>query len=232
MDIDGAFVDVDVAAPDLVQELLAREHAAGIFQQELQQPELGRPERHLAARARHALGVAVELDVAGRERGRDPLGLRAAQQRADAGEQLRNREGLDDVVVGAGREPADALAFLAARGEHDDRQPARLRLGPQASDELDARKPRQHPVDHREVGRGFLEAQLGLVAAPGGVDRIAFGFEIVAQEERKRLLVLDDQDSGRHEVQFPPVQFRNGTLVTAVVSPLGRSSAMACPSTM
>jgi hypothetical protein len=77
-----------------------------------------------------------------------------------------HRERLDDVIVGAGREPAYALAFLAARRQHDDGQPARLRLGAQAPDQLHAGEAGQHPVDHREVGRGLLEPQLGLVPAP------------------------------------------------------------------
>src|SRR5712672_2063807 len=88
VDVDRALVDIDIAAPDLVEQLLAREDAAWVFQQELEQAKLGRPERHLAARARHPLGVTVELDVTGSEQRRDPLGLGAAQQRADAGEQL------------------------------------------------------------------------------------------------------------------------------------------------
>src|ERR1700732_270888 len=77
--VDGALVDIDVAAPHAVEQLLAREHPARALHQELEQAELGRPEVHLAARARHAPGVAVELEVAGGKPGRDPLGPGAAQ---------------------------------------------------------------------------------------------------------------------------------------------------------
>ena len=68
--------------------------------------------------------------------------------------QLRHRERLDDVVVGAGRKPAHALALLAARGQHDDRQRCGLRPRPQASAELDAGKAGQHPVEDDKIGRG------------------------------------------------------------------------------
>ena len=36
-------------------------------------------------------------------------------------DQLARAERLGDIIVGAGLEPADAVLFLAARGEHDDR---------------------------------------------------------------------------------------------------------------
>ena len=49
MDVDGALVDVDVAAPDAVEELLAREDPPGLSHQELEQLELGRAEMQLRA---------------------------------------------------------------------------------------------------------------------------------------------------------------------------------------
>src|SRR5262249_57084684 len=64
MHVDGALVDIDVAAPHAVEQLLAREHAAGALHEELEQADLGGPQRHLAAAARHAPALAVELDVA------------------------------------------------------------------------------------------------------------------------------------------------------------------------
>ena len=67
MHVHGALVDIDVAAPDAVEQLLAREDAAGALHQEFEQPEFGRPEPDLAAAARHAVRLAVELDVAGAE---------------------------------------------------------------------------------------------------------------------------------------------------------------------
>src|SRR4051812_33675436 len=55
MDVDGALVDVDLAAPDAVEQLLAREHAAGPLHQELEQAIFGRSEIDGAAAARDAL---------------------------------------------------------------------------------------------------------------------------------------------------------------------------------
>src|SRR5580698_6032129 len=64
MDVDGALVDIDVAAPHPVEQLLAGEHPAGAFHQEFEQAELGRAEIDWAGRARHALLLAIELEVA------------------------------------------------------------------------------------------------------------------------------------------------------------------------
>src|SRR5271165_2141850 len=52
MHVDGALVDVDVAAPDAVEQLLAREHAARMLQEELEQAVFGRAEIDRPARAR------------------------------------------------------------------------------------------------------------------------------------------------------------------------------------
>src|SRR6478609_3715447 len=55
MDIDGAQLDLGIAAPYPVEQLLAGEHAAGVLQEMTQQPVLGRAEMHLPAAARHAM---------------------------------------------------------------------------------------------------------------------------------------------------------------------------------
>src|SRR5262245_60093725 len=44
MHVDGTLVDIDLAAPDAVEQLLAREHAARPLHQELEQPVFGRSE--------------------------------------------------------------------------------------------------------------------------------------------------------------------------------------------
>src|SRR5262249_43158915 len=92
--VDGAFVDVDLATPDAVEQLLAREHAAGRLHQDLEQAVLGGPEIDGAAAARPPLLLAVDLEVAEAEHVGEPLRQRAAQQRAHARAQLRHRERL------------------------------------------------------------------------------------------------------------------------------------------
>src|ERR1019366_2864313 len=67
MHVDGALVDIDVAAPDAVEQLLARENAARALHQKLQQAIFGRPQIDGAAAARDPPLVAVEFDVADAE---------------------------------------------------------------------------------------------------------------------------------------------------------------------
>src|SRR6185312_12317839 len=65
MDVDRALVDINVAAPDAVQHLGTGEDAAGRLHEELEELELGRPEMELATGAADAVGLAIELEVAG-----------------------------------------------------------------------------------------------------------------------------------------------------------------------
>src|SRR5580658_3681370 len=42
VDVDGARLDIDVGAPDGIEQLLAREDTAGVLHEVVEQPELGR----------------------------------------------------------------------------------------------------------------------------------------------------------------------------------------------
>ena len=77
------------------------------------------------------------------------------------------------------------------------------RAGADAAAELDAGEAGQHPVEQHEVGHLLAQADLGLVAAGDAVDLVALGLEIVAQEQRQRLLVLDDQNAQVAIAQAP-----------------------------
>src|SRR6476469_8189085 len=64
MDVDRALVDLGVHAPDAVEQLGSAEDAAGALHQEFQHAEFGGTEMQLASAPAHALGLAVEDDVA------------------------------------------------------------------------------------------------------------------------------------------------------------------------
>jgi hypothetical protein len=63
---------------------------------------------------------------------------------------------------------------------------------------VSGREPGQHPVDDRQVGRALLELEIAFIAARRRVDLVAFGFEVVAQQQGQRFLILDDQYAGCH----------------------------------
>src|SRR5664279_364649 len=73
VDVDGALIDIDVAAPDAVEQLLAGKHPARMLEEKFKQTILGRAEIDRATGAHHAALLAVEFDVAIGEHGGEPL---------------------------------------------------------------------------------------------------------------------------------------------------------------
>ena len=63
MHVDGARLDIDILAPHRVEQLLAREDAAGMLHEVAQQAELGRAEMDGLAAADHAVRHQVHHDV-------------------------------------------------------------------------------------------------------------------------------------------------------------------------
>ena len=81
MHLDRVALDLLAPAVQLLLELLARQHAAGVEHQRVQQVELARRQRHRLARLLHRARRRVEHDVLRRQ----PLlrlAVRAAHQRA------------------------------------------------------------------------------------------------------------------------------------------------------
>src|SRR5690349_3952688 len=85
MDVDGALIDIDVAAPDRIEELGAAIDAARALHEIFEQAELGRRQSDVAGGAGDAPCAPVERDVAGLETLGDGIGIDAAQDRLDAG---------------------------------------------------------------------------------------------------------------------------------------------------
>ncbi len=193
--VDGAVAVRGAAAPDPLQELVAREDAALVECERVDEPELGR--RQLGARAVHVgLHVArveaelLDLDLLAAPRllrtGAPPCGG------CDPRRELLHRERLDEVVVGAELEGVDAVVLGAAGADDDDRRadPLAARL----LDHLPPVEPRQHQVEHADVG--LLVAEAG---EPGLAVRDADGVEAGHRQVPGHALgddvvVLDDQD--------------------------------------
>ena len=119
-DVDDVRLDVGRVAPHEREQLVAAEHLAGVADEDVEQVELAPREAELAPVAGGDVAARVDDDVAGDVRA-GALRAVAAQQRLEARGQLGDRERLDQVVVGAGLQPGDAVLDLVARGEHADR---------------------------------------------------------------------------------------------------------------
>ena len=112
----------------------------------------------------------------------------------DAGHQFGNRKRLDDIIVSADGEAANALVLLTSGGQHDDRQLCRFRPVAQPPAKLDAGDAWQHPVQQNQVRRVFAKPQFSLVATRDGFNGKPLRLQIVAQQQRQRLFVFNNKD--------------------------------------
>ena len=124
---------------------------------------------------------------------RRALARAAADERPQAGQQLGEGEGLDQVVVGAAVEPGDAVLEGAARGQHQDRRPDPFAAQPPAG--LEAVDPGQHHVeDDRVVAASDRAIASASSPLAGDVDGQALLAQPAPQQRRHLHLVLDHQD--------------------------------------
>ena len=136
-----------------------------MLEEQLQERVLGARELDRALAAPHLVRARVEHEVGEAQVGRARL-LAPPQQRAQPRPQLAQRERLDEVVVGAGVEPVDAVVDRVARGQHQHRRAVAGRAQPAA--DLEPVEPRHRDVEHDRVDRRRRERR-----APGGRPRRA-----------------------------------------------------------
>ena len=117
----------------------------------------------------------------------------------DACEQLLQIERLRHVVVGAKLQAANAIVFLAARREHDDRRASSVT---QQSAQLEAVLSRQHHVQHDQIRRELPRLGDGEIAVVDRLDVETFEDEVVGQHTRQADVVFDDQDAALHVCQW------------------------------
>src|SRR5690606_21419475 len=110
-------------APNAIEDLVAAHGLAAAVVEEADELDLVVAALALFAVGRERLGDGVDHGPADLDALQPRLAasrVGAPEQRSHAREHLTDGEGLGDVVVGAGVEPADLVALLAARGEHHD----------------------------------------------------------------------------------------------------------------
>ncbi len=121
-----------------------------------------------------------------------PRGRPAAQQGAQAGQQLLALEGLDQVVVGAGVQALHARVQRLARGEDEDRHVAALAQPP---GHLHAVDPGQAQVEHHGVGLEHGGLLQGRLAVAGDAHLVALHAQRAAQHAGDVAVVLHHEDS-------------------------------------
>jgi len=109
----------------------------------------------------------------------------------DARQQLRERERLHEVIVGAELQALDAVLHRIARGEeeHGHLLPAL----PDGRDHRPAVAAGEHDVQHDQIiGAGLEEAE-AFIAAGGGVDDVAMLGHALLEVGGRFRVVFDDQ---------------------------------------
>jgi hypothetical protein len=151
-------------------------------------------EHAIAAAGAQAGEVELQVEVG------EPLALLAVaagapQQGAHARVQLVERERLDEVVVGAGVEPRDAVADLVARGQHEDRRA--VAAGAQAAADGEPVDARHADVEHHGVEAAGGQPLQRLGAVRRALDVVALDAEGAAERARERWVVVDDEQPMR-----------------------------------
>ena len=188
-------------APHLLQQLALGDELALVADEHLEQLPLDRRQvDRLAGGVDDRRGDEVDGEVVGgddrRLRGR-PVPAHGGPQ---PGEQLVHAERLGDVVVGAGVEGGDLVAFGAPRRQHDDGH-----VGPAAEplDHLDPVDAGQPEVEQHDVGVRLPGGDQRLLAGRGQVDLVAACDEVEAQRPADRRLVVDDEHAGHRADRQP-----------------------------
>ena len=193
MHIDGPLLDVDISAPDAVQQLVAGIHPLRVGHEELEHPVLGGPERHghlthQDTVARLVQGQALEIDpftLTGRPH--------AAQHGVDPRQQFAWREGLGHIVIGTALKACDFVAFLRTGRQHDDGHFAGFPIALERPGQLQTAHVREHPVDQHQVGSAVGQQRPGGAAILGLAHFKARAFEAEGDHLAYRPFILDDQ---------------------------------------
>ena len=196
-DVHGPVAPRLAPPPELLQQLVASHDPIAVERELVQEAELRR--RQLAA-----LAVDVRLHLARVDAQLLDLDRLAAlglgsphappRGGVHARDELRHRERLHEVVVGADVERVDAVVLRAARADDDDRRPDAL--GPRALDHAPAVALRQHQVEDDDVGRLVAERGQALLALRRPPGLVPGGGEVVDHRLGDDLVVFDDQDLG------------------------------------
>ena len=177
-------------SPDVLDQLVGRQHLARMLDEREEQPELERGEADGQATAHHEplavvdreSSVVVVLDVR-RLRG-------APQECLDPRQQLLAAEGLDDVVVCPGPKAAHLVDLAAARREQDHRDVAQVA---EALERLEAVELRHREVQDDEIGWIRVERPQRRAAVHRRHDAVAGAAQQLLEQKADVVVVVNDE---------------------------------------
>ena len=189
-----------VAAPDVLGQLIARDDRFGAPDQVLQQPVFRGGQRQRLPLQRHPMIDGIDRERTVRQRAGGLAVPASPIERAQPGQQLLERERLDEIVVGAAIERAHPIAHRVARADAPGpgcRSPgARI-----CAAHLEAVQPRQHQVEHDGIVVGVAGLVESRRAVLGEVHDVLVFAQALQQEATDLRIVFDEQQS--HPVSAP-----------------------------
>ena len=189
---DGVRIAVEVLIVDMLDEFGPADHLALVVHEVGEELVLLSGELDRLAVLGDLAGARIEADVTGDELGRG-ISRRAANECAQACDQLLGLERLGEVIVGAGVEPCDLVRPAVACGQHQHRHLAAF-LAPAVEHGEPVDLGQAEIEDHRVVILGRAEV-MAVLAVGGEVDRIAGALERRAQLPPEVGFVFDDQNA-------------------------------------
>ncbi len=101
-------------------------------------------------------------------------------------------EWLRQIIVGAEFQPDNAVFILAARRQHQHRQP---RLAPHPAQDLEAVHARQHDIQNHQVETAAERRVQPFDAVVLHVDTKPFAGQQLGEQPRKFLIIIHNKDS-------------------------------------
>src|ERR1017187_6355176 len=187
-DVDDVCEPVVVHIPDVLHDHGAAEGAALIAHHVFEDAEFLGGEVDGFGAADHLAANAVEGELGHLQAFGG--GLAAAQQSADAGQELDEGEGLDQIIVGALFQALDAILEGAAGAQDQYRRP-----GFAVADlfqNLQTVHVGEHAVQNHQVVIGGVNALQRGAAGKYRIHRVSSAFQAPAEEVGDALFVLDD----------------------------------------
>jgi len=187
-------VAVPVVLPDVIEDLGLGHDAPSIEHEVAQELELGGGQIHLDLGAVHLVGVLVQ-DQVGHAHDAVVLvlnGVGAAQDGADAGDDLLQPEGLGDVVVAADGQALDLVRHVIAGGQEEDRG-GHVTLA-QAPGHGEAVHVGQHDIEDHQVGGCLLHRLQRAVAVACDRDLEACEAQGRGQQVADVGFIVDDKE--------------------------------------
>src|SRR5499433_1688832 len=122
IDVDDVRHGIEMQIPDVLQEQRARNDLTRVANEIRQELELLRQQLDLPPLAAHGAGEQVHLQVAHPQERLLHHGGAAAGQRIDASEQLGKGKGLDQIIVAACAQAADAIVDFSQGADDEGRR--------------------------------------------------------------------------------------------------------------